>query len=370
MAFENIIGQQRVRNFFEKALKSERLSHAFLFVGERGVGKEAIALELAKALFCEKSGACSAEPCPNCIRVSKLSHPDLHFIFPAPVKDNKPEKKQEEIRIHERQILKSIAANPYHRVEVWPNPPISIKTIREIRRKSSYKSFEGRGRIVIIVDAERMSEEAANSVLKILEEPPEKMYLFLISSRPNLLLPTISSRCQLIKFEPLKAAEIEQALIENHNIEQKKARLTSRVASGSYRRAIELLDENLQEKQNQSLEFFRKSVQSEFTQIKYVDEVLKTCQRDLKQIKDLLSLLLIWFRDALVFRETDEPNQELLIYAGAFETLNNFTQKFPDADLQSAVNAIEESLEQISRNVQINLILIVLLNKLRTFVRR
>lgn len=370
MAFENIIGQQRVRNFFEKALKSERLSHAFLFVGERGVGKEAIALELAKALFCEKSGACSPEPCPNCMRVSKLSHPDLHFIFPAPVKDNKPEKKQEEIRIHERQILKSIAANPYHRVEVWPNPAISIKTIREIRRKSSYKSFEGRGRIVIIVDAERMSEEAANSVLKILEEPPEKMYLLLISSRPNLLLPTISSRCQLIKFEPLKAAEIEQALIENHNIEQKKARLTSRVASGSYRRAIELLDENLQEKQNQSLEFFRKSVQSEFTQIKYVDEVLKTCQRDLKQIKDLLSLLLIWFRDALVFRETDEPNQELLIYAGAFETLNNFTQKFPDADLQSAVNAIEESLEQISRNVQINLILIVLLNKLRTFVRR
>ena len=361
MAFENIIGQQRVRNFFEKALKSERLSHAYLFVGERGVGKEAIALELAKALFCEKSGACTPEPCPNCMRVSKLSHPDLHFIFPAPAKV----KDAEQI-----QIFESVAANPYLRAELWANPMISIEKIREIRRKSSYKSFEGRGRIVIIVDAERMSEEAANSVLKILEEPPEKMYLLMISSRPNLLLPTISSRCQLIKFEPLKAAEIEQALIENHNIEQEKARLTSRVASGSYRRAIELLDENLQEMQNQSLEFFRKSVQSEFTQILYVDEVLKTCQRDLKKIKDLLSLLLIWFRDALVFRETDEPNQELLIYAGAFETLNNFTQKFPDADLQSAVNAIEESLEQMSRNVQINLILIVLLNKLRTFVRR
>ncbi len=369
MAFENIIGQQRVRNFFKKALKSERLSHAYLFVGERGVGKEAIALELAKALFCEKSGACSPEPCPNCTRVSKLSHPDLHFIFPAPgkVKDKAKEKINEAKRA---QILKSVAANPYLRAELWANPMISIEKIREIRRKSSYKSFEGLGRIVIIVDAERMSEEAANSVLKILEEPPEKMYLLMISSRPNLLLPTISSRCQLIKFEPLKAAEIEQVLIENHNIEQEKARLTSRVASGSYRRAIELLDENLQEMQNQSLEFFRKSVQSEFTQILYVDEVLKTCQRDLKKIKDLLSLLLIWFRDALVFRETDQPNQELLIYAGAFETLSNFTQKFPDADLQSAVNAIEESLEQMSRNVQINLILIVLLNKLRTFVRR
>ena len=84
MVFENIFGQQRVKNFFEKALKSERLSHAYLFVGERGVGKEALALELAKALFCEKSGSCSPEPCPNCMRVSKLNHPDLHFIFPAP----------------------------------------------------------------------------------------------------------------------------------------------------------------------------------------------------------------------------------------------------------------------------------------------
>jgi len=369
MVFENILGQQRVKNFFEKALKSQRLSHAYLFVGDRGVGKEATALELAKALFCEKSGACSAEPCPNCMRVSKLSYPDLHFIFPAPaiIKDKAKEKVNEAKRV---QILESVAANPYLRAELWANPMISIDKIRELRRQSSYKSFEGRGRIAIIVDAERMSEEAANSVLKILEEPPEKMYLLMISSRPNLLLPTISSRCQIIKFEPLKATEIEQAIIENYNIEQEKSRLTSRLASGSYRRAVELLDDNIQEMQNQSLEFFRKSVQSEFTQILYVDELLKACQRDLKKVKDLLSLLLIWFRDALVFRETGESNQELLIYAEAFETLNNFTQKFPNADLQSAVIAIEESLEQMNRNVQINLILIVLLNKLRTFVRR
>ncbi len=325
------------------------------------MGQEAIALELAKSLLCEESGACAPDPCPSCRRVSKLSHPDLHFIFPAPAKVKETE---------QTQIVESVATNPYLRTELWANPMISIDKIRDIRRKSSYKSFEGRGRIAIIVDAERMSEEAANSVLKILEEPPQKMHLLLISSRPNLLLPTISSRCQLIKFEPLKTTEIEQALIENHKSELDKARLTSRLASGSYRRAVELLDENLQEMQNQSLEFFRKSVQSEFAQILYVDELLKTFQRDLKKVKDLLSLLLIWFRDASVFREISEPNQELLIYAEAFETLNNFTQKFPNADLQSAVNAIEESLEQMNRNVQINLILIVLLNKLRTFLRR
>lgn len=362
MAFENIIGQESVKSFFEKALESGRLSHAYLFVGERGVGKEALAIELAKSLLCEKSGACTPEPCTNCSRVAKLNHPDLHFIFPAPAK----------VRENDQiQIVESVVSNPYLRTELWANPTISIQRIREIRRKSAFKSFEGRGRVVIIVDSERMSEEASNSVLKILEEPPEKMYLLMISSRPNLLLPTITSRCQIVKFEPLKTAEIEDALIMNHpNVEKSKAKLTARLALGSYRRAVELLDENVQELQVKSLELFRKSVQGEFTQILYVEEILNTVQRDSKKVKDLLSLLLIWFRDALVFKESNGKSEELLIYSDEAEVLKNFTQSFPNADLQSAVSTVEESLEQIDRNVQINLILIVLLNKLRTLFRR
>lgn len=360
MAFENIIGQHRVRSFFEKALQNGRLSHAYLFVGERGIGKEAMALELAKALLCEKAGGCAQQSCPDCSRVAKLSHPDLHFIFPAPAKIKADEQSQ---------IIESVVTNPYLRTEPWANPTISIDRIREIRRKSAYKSFEGRGRVVIIVDAERMSEAGANAVLKILEEPPDKMYLLMPSSRPNLLLPTITSRCQIIKFEPLKVEEIERALRNSQNIDEDKARLTARLASGSYRRAIELLDEDLQEMHARSLEFFRKSVQDEFVQILYVEEVLNAVQRDLKKIKDLLSFLRIWFRDAMLVMETGGQQEEFLIYAKDFDVLKNFSQKFPKADLPGAVRAIEDSLEQMNRNVQINLILIVLLNRLRTLIR-
>ncbi|MFQ5675294.1 MAG: DNA polymerase III subunit delta' [bacterium] len=360
MAFENIIGQHRVRGFFEKALQNGRISHAYLFVGERGVGKEAVAIELAKALLCEKAGSCSPQPCPDCSRVAKLSHPDLHFVFPAPAKIKADE---------QAEIVESVVINPYLRTERWANPTISIDRIREIRRKSAYKSFEGRGRVVIIVDAERMSEEGANSILKILEEPPEKMYLLMTSSRPNLLLPTIASRCQVIKFEPLKEEEIEKALLDTQEIGAETARLTARLASGSYRRAIELLSEDLQEMQARSLEFFRKSVQDEFVQILYVEEILNAAQRDLKKVKDLLSFLQIWFRDAMLVRETDGQQEEYLIYAKDFDVLRNFLRKFPNADLYGAVRAIEDSLEQMNRNVQINLILIVLLNRLRTLIR-
>lgn len=361
MAFEKVIGQQRVKQLFKNGLENGRISHAYLFVGERGIGKEAMALEFAKALFCPQPLPCGLETCNDCSRVGKLSHPDLQFIFPAPAKIKESE---------QNRIFESIINNPYQREELWANPSISIEQIREIRRKSSYKSFEGKGRVVIIVDCERMTTEAANSLLKILEEPPDKMYLIMTSDNASLLLPTIMSRCQVVKFDPLTVAEIEEALIRYNGVDTKKAGLTARLAEGSYRRAVEMLDSDLQELQEQSLDFFRKSIQDQFAQILYVDEIINKSQRDLKKIKEILKLLTIWFRDALVFRETGGKDEQLLIHYDQIEVLRNFTKSFPGADLHSAVNEIEKMLELMDRNVQINLILIVLLNRLRNFLRR
>ena len=360
MAFEKIIGQERAKSFFKKALERIRISHAYLFVGERGVGKEAMALELAKALFCSNqcSGPCGQ--CADCRRVAKLTHPDLKFIIPMPSKI-----KEEE----QTEILQSIAKDPYRRRELWANPSISIERIREIRRAFSYKSFEGKGRVVIMADADRMTSEASNALLKILEEPPEKTYLILISSKPDLLLPTITSRCQLIQFHPLTVQEIEEALIKRNKLDVNQTKLAARLASGSYRRALELLDDNLQELRAQSLELFRKSIQNTFTQISYVEDILHAMPRDSKKVKDLLILLLIWFRDAMVYYETHGENHNRLVNFDQVEIVQKFVSKFPNADLYGAVQEIERSLELIDRNVQLKLILIVLLNKLRSYIR-
>ncbi len=361
MAFEKIIGQKRPKAFFESAFQSGRLAHAYLFTGATGVGKEAMALELAKALICPHNISPHSAECSDCRRISRLTHPDLHVIFPAPtqVKDDDTLK-----------ILASLAANPYNRLELWANPSISIERIRRLRRISAIKSYEGKGRTVLIFDCERMTNEAANSLLKILEEPPDKMHLILTSSRPNLVLPTISSRCQGVKFAPLPANEIESALMREEGIEDAQPRLVARLAGGSYRRALELLDEDLQELQSKALEFFRKSIQNEFVQTVYVDEILYNFQRDLKKIQELLQSLSYWFRDAMIFKETNGDNEEILINVDQKEVMSNFTNSFPNADLHGAVAEIEKAIELMNRNVQINLILIVLLNKLRGYLRR
>jgi DNA polymerase-3 subunit delta' len=185
-----------------------------------------------------------------------------------------------------------------------------------------------------------------------------------------LLLPTITSRCQWVKFDPLATDDIETALIQRTGLEKKRARLTARLAGGSYRRALELIDEDLQEMQTRALEFFRKCVQNEHQQLQFIEELLVELQRDPKKIKDLLNLASFWFRDAMLFTETGGKNHDLLINFDQEEVLQNFAASFPKADLFSAVGEIERALELMERNVQLHLILLVLLNQLRTYLRR
>jgi len=363
MIFEKVIGQQRICNYLIRTVQNQRTSHAYLFVGEKGVGKEAMALEFARFLLCARAPDCSEPDCISCNKVRRLVHPDLHIIFPAPGKV---------IEDDYRTVVESMAADPYQRSELWSNPSISIDTIRELRRKASYTSFEGNGRVFIIADCERMTTEASNALLKILEEPPDGMYLLMTSSRANLLLPTITSRCQVIHFDPLPASEIKRAVLERNTVDEHTAELAARMSGGSYRNALEFLEQDMTTLQKQALEFFRCSVQSDFKQAVYVDEVMTRAERDTQKLKKLLSFLLLWFRDALVFKEAGENTKSsITIYnSDDEEVLKRFTDKFADADLYTAVKEIEHSVQLFDRNIQANLILVVLLAKLRTLIRR
>jgi DNA polymerase-3 subunit delta' len=361
MAFERIIGQHKICDYLSRTVGNDRTSHAYLFVGEKGVGKEALAIEFARLLLCPDALKCNRDGCVTCAKLDKLTHPDLYYIFPAPAKINEDER---------RKILDSVAEDPYRRMEMWSNPSISIDAIRDLRKKASYKSFEGSGRVMIMADCERMTTEAANALLKILEEPPDDMYLFMTSSRAHLLLPTITSRCQTITVEPLSVAEIKQALIERKTVDTRTAELAARMSGGSYRNAVEHLEEDIEGLQKQALEFFRSSVQSNFTQVVHVDKLMAAADRDAQKIRKMLSFLLLWFRDAMVFREAGDLPAASFYNSDETEVLRKFTEKFPDADLFRAVQEIEKSLQLFDRNIQINLVLIVLLAKLRTLIRR
>ena len=360
MAFEKIIGQKRVVKILKRAVISKRMPHALLFHGPDGSGKTATALELAKAMLCQKDEV-YCDNCSDCKRVAKLSHPDLILLFPAP-----KEPKIDELR----SIRQSIVDNPYFRTQLWAKPEILINSIRELKKTVSMKSYENKGRVIILLDVHRFRTAAANSFLKLLEEPPGKVQIILTTSKPNMLLPTIVSRCQKIKFDPLTWQEIKSALIEKENVDPAKANTISRMSFGNYHRALELLDENIDEKQELMIDVLRKIIMSDLDILLLVENL--TSQEDLKTIKDLIALMLIWFRDALVIESLQDEEKfiDKIINIDRLQILQKFINSFESIDYEKILAKIENALELIERNVYLNLILLQLLFGLKRLLRR
>ena len=360
MSFENIIGQQRVISILKRGLISKRMPHALLFHGPEGVGKEAVALELAKALFCQNDEI-YCNTCSDCKRVGQLSHPDLMLIYPAP-----KQPKDEERKLTRESLIK----NPYHRAQPWANPSILIDMIRNLKKTVSMTSYENKGRVVLIMDAHRMTTEAANSLLKILEEPLGKLTLVLISSQANLLLPTIISRCQKIRFDPLPWQDIESALIKREQVNPEHAMIFARMSFGSFRRALELLDEDVDQKQNLMIDILRKVLMPDLDILLSVESLVN--QQDKKTIKDLIALMLVWFRDAMVMEllQNESDYKEKIINIDRQDTLKKFVSGLERIDYDQVIPKIEQALESIDRNVYLNLVLLQLMFELKKFLRR
>jgi len=360
MSFDNIVGQKRVVSILKRALTSQRMPHALLFHGPEGVGKEAVAIELAKALFCQND-VIYCNNCSDCKRVRQLTHPDLIVLFPAPKTP-----KNEEVQ----SIRESIIKNPYYRTQLWANPLILIDMIRNLKRTVSMASYENKGRVVIMIDAHRITTEAANSLLKILEEPLGRLTLVLISSQANSLLPTIVSRCQKIRFDPLNWQDIETALVERENVSPGQAKIFARMSFGSYRRALELLDEDVDEKQNLMIDMLRKVLMPDLDILLMVEKLVS--QQDKKTIKDLIALMLVWFRDAMVLEllQDQKDYTEKIINIDRLEILKKFTSGLESLEYHQIISKIEHTIELIDRNVYLHLTLLQLLFELKKFLRR
>ncbi len=248
--------------------------------------------------------------------------------------------------------------NPYARKKPWANPNISIDKIREIRRVSAMKPMEGL-RVVIISDADTMNVQAANALLKILEEPPPAMHLILITSRVNALLQTIISRCQEIRFSALSDAEIAESLINFEQLEPDKADIISRISQGSYGRALEWLDESFELRREMAIQLLRASLKRPSNQFDIIADLLDNF--DKKMIRDILGLILIWFRDSLIYINSHDTAQQHLVNLDKIDILDKFVNTFEYIDIQKIIQRIEYSIQLVDRNAQLNLVLYVLL---------
>jgi DNA polymerase III subunit delta' len=217
--FDELTGNARVKAALKRMLVTERLPGAMLFVGEEGIGKKRFALEVARALNCrtpKDREACGV--CSSCTRIVKLNYP------------------QREDADEWTQIIWT--DHPDVGLVVAPKRVLRVEQMRQIEKEANFRPFEGKARVFLIDEADKLNDASANALLKVLEEPPRTSYLILITARPAMLLPTILSRCQMIRFSPLTPSEIETHLTTNKLADAKTARLRARAASGSIGRAL------------------------------------------------------------------------------------------------------------------------------------
>ncbi len=363
MGLERVIGQNRVKNLLKQILSSGKIPGAFLFEGPEGVGKDAMAIELAKTLNCEKGGAEACETCSSCRQAASLQHPNIRLIFPLPRGDNETKESGPLDRLDEktmkriREEISLKAQDPYHRISIPKAQVIKISSIREVIREDSLSLYQQGRRVVIVMQAEEVGTESANALLKVLEEPNPGTVFILTTSKRSSLLPTIVSRCQSLRFDLLSEDEIAGALEERHRLAPADAKLKARLAAGSYSKAVELLETDTMEIRDEALDMLRDVATSNYSQISSrAKRALES--RDIPRIETLFKMLQIWLRDTAVvhFGSSDQViNQDKL------ETLEKMARSFESGRLIEAANRVDEALRQLGGNVNLGLLFVNLL---------
>jgi DNA polymerase-3 subunit delta' len=362
MSWNSIIGQQRSKEILRRAVTEGKIAHAFLFWGPEGIGKDALAIEFTKVLLCERKGDEACEECPSCRKMASLQHPNLKLVFALPA--SKGEKQNEEtgesmsgaLMEEVRSQIGEKSRNPYYRITIPRASMINISSIRGVKRESSLTAFDGGRKIILIVDADQMNIASANALLKVLEEPPDHTVFLLTSSRKDQLPATILSRCQGIRCEVLHDEDIAAALSERMNVPEQEALLIARLGRGNYRRALELVSDEIRESRNETVRFLRSILGGKVMETASFIETL-TAESNRDAAHQFLLLLMTWLRDALMIRE---QKKDVVINIDQEDDLIRFVDRFGQADLAAAMKFVDHAVELVQRNVYLPLIFLSL----------
>lgn len=248
MQFQDIQGNDGVKRFLIHSVKENRISHGQLFLGPPGSGKLSMAIAYAQYISCKnRTETDSCGVCPSCIKFQKLIHPDLHFVYPVVTSASAKKPVSDDYIAQWRQfVLKSM----YHGIDDWydfigsenAQGAIFAQESQEIIRKLNLKTFEGEYKVMIIWMAEKMNETAANKLLKMIEEPPEKTLFVLVAENEEQILTTIRSRVQLVKFSKLSTQETQKALKQEFpQADDTKINDASILGAGNFTEAADIL---------------------------------------------------------------------------------------------------------------------------------
>ncbi|MBT4137249.1 MAG: DNA polymerase III subunit delta' [Candidatus Latescibacteria bacterium] len=334
-----VIGQQRAVHFLNGLVHKGRIPHALLLSGENGTGAAAAALTFARVLHCENEDNLPCLKCNGCLKTSGLNHPDLSILFPFSART-----KEETVQTTLRQVV----ADPYGYTLPDDHATISVDQIRGLQRQFAYGAYQGSWRTSVIMHADRMRPESANALLKTLEEPPPQSLIILVVSQVEVLLPTIISRCQFLKFPPLQPEDIQVALIER-GLEEMKAGSVARSCGGNFRRALEVEAGNLAELQDRAFRFLDALVWGADGRTYAALEQLAS---DRQAVFDVLKHAEAWLRDALLLQA---DKQTSVVHAERMEDVQRLADAFDVGRLCDTVSQLESLREMNARNVNLQL---------------
>ncbi|MFC2020962.1 ATP-binding protein [Chloroflexota bacterium] len=328
----SVIGQNRAVALLQRSLEADSLSHAYLFVGSAHTGKMTLALNLAQALNCEAAEAPCGE-CVSCQKVLSAKHTDVQII--GLTRDSES-------------------------AEAKPRVEISIDQIRQVQHSASLPPFEGRYRVFIIDGAELLSLEAANCLLKTLEEPTGKVVFILLTTNKRLLPETVISRCQRVELSPVPVNEIETALGSNWGVEPAKAKLLARLSHGCLGWAISAaLDGSLAQQRVEWLDRLLDSISADCEErFAYAARLAAQFGQNRGLVYERLNLWLEWWRDLLMVKVGSVDN---ITNIDRLDSLSDMANGFSLAQIRAFIQSIRVASEQLKQNANSRLVLEVLM---------
>jgi len=321
------IGQPKALALLEHSLKTGELAHAYLVVGAPHIGKMTLAFDLAKAVNCQgKEPPCGE--CQSCRRIADGKHADITIISLNSGKGSGETKSRVEI---------------------------SIDDIRELQHSASLPPYEGKCKVFIIDGAEYLSTEAANCLLKTIEEPPPHTIILLLTAEEPQLLPTVVSRCQRIELKPISSEEIEGVLIEAHGIDIDRAKLLARLSQGCLGWAIRgSTDDSYLAQRNQRLsEMFSILSAGWEERFSYAAKI----SNERKSAEETIKLWLVWWRDVMLTKCNCKKTTNI----DQISKLEKWAQVLSLLEIRNFIYSLRQSLNQIAVNANLRLIFEILM---------
>jgi len=380
MLFKDIIGQQEVKQKLVELVQNNRLSHALLFIGKEGNGALPLSLAFAQYIVCETVNGKARhtvgpslfgeEPaaatnnkqlttescgiCPACLKAEGLVHPDIHFSYPVVTKKPGSAPISTDYVNEWREFIKSY---PYGNVYDWlqfigaenKQGNITANECNDIIRKLNLKSFESEYKILLMWLPEYLGNEG-NKLLKLIEEPPPDTLFILVAENESLILPTIVSRCQVVRIPALETAAIENALIARNQTEASVARQVASVSEGNYREALQLVQHSDEDWQSLLRDWLNAIMKTgPIAQTKWVDEISKLGREKQKQFLRYFNHLLEQAIRLGVMGKDDLPGA-----SASLSLERDFAQKLNKIAGIEQQQAIIEELDKASYYIERN----------------